>query len=475
MSVPMWQVIIKNSSGSSVIVEDLGVEILNGAAVNLDQEYAFDEIAGSDSLRALVEAGTLVVNDGTSDLNASDGINHLTLDHLKWLEDEYYDKTELSTSGSSAVHWGNITNAPSFGSPSWLNPVEYRVLEVASTAPASPNTGDVYVDTNTDHYMKWDGSTWQDEGAVATDDRIVDLSNGTENIFTWSGSAWTDGGTPADNSAFTINDDGDGKNAQYVYSIESSEWIKFADVDFESHLDGGPNKHDASEIDVEGTYASAPSTPTDLETTLSEYNTTIQTLNTGLTNLSLDDAYDGSGSGAGRSVTVDSQAVKLDASSGSDSPLELTSLAAAPSTNLANGQVAVISGVLCAYDNTRGKWLSVNREVLIFGRRGLTRNQYLSYGAGNLPSNNSGYRMLRNATIVGLGLQLDASGTCDINIRKNDVTGTNITSISVSSGTGNQDVSINVDLAQTDFLQAACSSTSGVDDPVVIVEIAYRF
>ena len=475
MSVPMWQVIIKNNSGSAVIVEDLGLEVLNGAAVNVDQEYAFDEIAGSDSLRELVEAGTLVVNDGTSDLSSTDGVYHLTLDHQKFLQDEYYDMTELQTSGQAQVHWGNITNVPSFGSPSWINPVLYRVLEVASSAPASPSVGDVYVDSNTDHYMKWDGSAWQDEGAVSTDDRIIDLSNGTENVFTWSGSAWTDGGTPGDNSATTINDDGDGKNAQYVYSTETSEWIKFADVDFESHLDGGASKHDASEIDVEGTYTSAPSTPTDLETVLSEYDTTIQNINTNLTGLSLDDAYDGNGSGAGRTVTVDSQAVKFDASSGTDAPLELTSLAAAPTTNLANGQLSVIDGILCAYDSTRGKWLSVNREVLVFGRRGRTRNQYLAFGGGVLPSNNSGFRIMRNATITAMSCQLDASGTGTINLRKNDVTASNIASLAVTSATGNQDISVNVDLAQTDFLQCACASTAGIEDPIVIVEIAYRF
>ncbi len=471
----MWTVLIKNNSGAEVVVEDLGFSILNGAAINIYEEYTFDEIAGSDSLRTLVDAGTLVVNNGTNDLSAADGVNFLTLDHLHWLESEYYDMTELQTSGQAQVHWGNITNVPSFGSPSWINPVLYRVLEVASSAPASPSVGDVYVDSNTDHYMKWDGSAWQDEGAVSTDDRIIDLSNGTENVFTWSGSAWTDGGTPGDNSATTINDDGDGKNAQYVYSTETSEWIKFADVDFESHLDGGAGKHDASEIDVEGTYASAPSSPTDLETVLSEYNTEIQNLDNSLTNLSLDDAYDGSGSGAGRIIVVDSQAVKLDASSGTDAPIELTDLSSAPSTNLANGQLAMINGILCAYDNTRGKWLSVHREVLCFGRRGRSRRQYLAYAAGSLASNNSGYRIMRNATIVGISAQLDASGTCDIYIRKNDAT-SNIATLSITSSLGSQDVGLNVDVDQTDFLQSYINAPgSGVQDPMVLIEVAWRF
>ena len=48
------------------------------------------------------------------------------------------------------------------------------------------------------------------------------------------------------------------------------------------HLDGGASKHDASEIDVEGTYTSvSPSSPTDLETFLSELDTTVSGINAG--------------------------------------------------------------------------------------------------------------------------------------------------------------------------------------------------
>jgi len=42
-----------------------------------------------------------------------------------------------------------------------------------------------------------------------------------------------------------------------------------------AHLNGDINKHDASEIDVEGTYANSASSPTDLETVLSEFDTAI--------------------------------------------------------------------------------------------------------------------------------------------------------------------------------------------------------
>lgn len=42
------------------------------------------------------------------------------------------------------------------------------------------------------------------------------------------------------------------------------------------HRDGGANKHDASEVDVENSYTNAPSAPTDLETVLGEFDTNLQ-------------------------------------------------------------------------------------------------------------------------------------------------------------------------------------------------------
>lgn len=43
--------------------------------------------------------------------------------------------------------------------------------------------------------------------------------------------------------------------------------------DNDTHLDGNPSKHDASEIDVEGTYTNIPGTPTDLESTIAAIDT----------------------------------------------------------------------------------------------------------------------------------------------------------------------------------------------------------
>jgi len=466
----MWTVIVKNSSGSDYDIEDLGVLIIDGTTINLSNEFTYTELCNSDVLRTLVGAGSLVINDGVSDLSAAEGVNYLTLENLQKLGSDFYTKTELQSAGNSEVHWENISHAPSFGSPVWSDPVEYRVLSISSTAPSSPAENDVYIDTNTDHYMQWDGSAWQDKGAVVVDDKVINLTD--NDIYTFDGTNYNSS-SPADNTAVLVNDDGDGKNAQYIYSTEDTIWYKIGDVDFAQHFNGGPSKHDSSEIDVEGSYSMIPSTPTDLETTVSEINDKLTSLDTNVNAISLDYAYDGdAGSGAGKTVATDSGPVTLDAHTGSNAPLELTNLSSFPSTALASGQLAVVNGLLYIYDNIRGKWLSVQRQTLTFGRRGLTKNMYINLNVGTLPSINSGFRLMRNAVITGLSFQIDHAGTGVASIRSNNIT-TNLTSISLSAATGNQDVSINLDLSQGDFLQAYVSSAAGVEDPILVVELAW--
>jgi hypothetical protein len=465
-----WTVITKNNSGSTVVLSNLGTEILNGSELILSDFFEYSDISDDAELEQYVQNGDLVINNGSVDLSASEGVMYLTRDNLYDDLSKHYTKTELNTPNTGGlVDWTNIANVPSFGSPKWVEPAKYRVLDISTTPPASPIEGDAYVDTDDNHYYKWDGTTWVDEGSASTDDRVINL-NGTENIFTFDGTTWVDEGQTEDNIAIMINDDGDGKNAQYIYSTENNTWLKIADVDFDDHLDGGPSKHDASEIDVEGTYSNFSHAPGDLETVLSDINTQ---MTDALDNNTLDGAYDEGGAGVGRTIIADAGPVVIDTDVSTTAPLELTPKSSLPTTGLQDGQLAVKDGIMYIYDSTRTKWLSVQREVLIFGRRKRVKNQYLNFAVGNLSSNNSGYRIPRNATITAMTGQLDASGTCNIHVRRND-TATNITSLSISSSNGNVDISTNVDINANDFLQCYLSASNRVEDPVFMIEIAYR-
>ena len=312
--------------------------------------------------------------------------------------------------------------------------IRSRVQQLSSSPPGSPTEGMTYLDTDDNKIYVYDSTAtiWVDNGTAVEYDAVIDLSSGTENIFEYRDGAWVEQGIPRRNTSAMVEVDGtdpDALGSMYRYDIELNQWVKIAD-----EPPGGADTN---------------------------------TQNT------LDEAYDEGGPGAGRTIDVDSGPVQLDATSGTDAPLELTDLNAYPTTNLAAGQISVKDGELVIYDATRSKWISIARDAFVFGRRGNSKDQYLTFSAGALASNNSGLRMGQDATIVGITAQLDASGTCDIRVRKNDAAG-NIASLSIAAALGAQDMTLNVDLAQGDFLQCYIEATTAVEDPMVIVHIAYR-
>jgi hypothetical protein len=420
----MWTLIIKNNSAITPReIEDLGITIGISSQVTMSDQFEYQELASSDDLRDHVTNSNLVVNDGTSDLDAATGVLYLTLYNAKETEEDFYTRTKLGTSGQSSVHWDNITNTPAFGTTTWLDPVICRSLTMTATGPAA-SEGDFFIDTDDDHLYKYISSSWVDQGAPSTGDRTIVLDSTAEMIYEWGGSTWDVQDDNGDLDAVLLLDDGDSKQAQYVYEIGSLSWIKIADIDY-----GEPN--------------------------------------------TLDGAYDQGGAGAGRTIDADSGAVKLDVGVSTNAPIELTQKASLPTTSLAAGQLAVKDGILCVYDGTRSKWLSVQRVFLTFGRKGVTRNQYLSYAVGTLASAVSGYLMGRNATVVSITGQLGGSGTIDFRLRSNDSV-SNVATLSLTATDGDYDNALNVDLTQGDYLQMFADNATTVGDPVVIVEIAFR-
>jgi len=421
----MWTLIIKNNSAVTTReIEDLGITIGTSTQITMSDQFEYQELASSDDLRDHVQNGNLVVNDGTSDLSAADGVLYLTLYNAKETADTFYTKTNVQTSGQASIHWDNITNAPAFGSTTWLEPVIARVEEISASGPAVPVDGMFFIDSDDDHLYKRVTGAWVDQGTPTAGDRVINLDSTAQMVFEWNGSVWSAAADNEDLDAVLVDDDGDGKQAQYIYELGGLNWIKIADIDY-----GEPND--------------------------------------------LDGAYDQGGAGAGRTINVDSGAMKLDTGSATNAALEITEKSSLPTTGLAAGQMAVKGGILCVYDGTRSKWVSVQRLYLTFGRRGNTSNQYLAFAGGRLVSINSGYRMAYAGTIVSITCQLDSSGTTNIRIRKND-SATNIATLAVSGALGATDNTINIDFAADDFLQCYSDNASSVEDPMVIVEIAYR-
>ena len=71
-------IILKNNTGSDVTVNDLGLVIPASSQVEANDLYSLHEIYESDDLQTLVDAGTIVVNDGTNDLSIADATNSIS-------------------------------------------------------------------------------------------------------------------------------------------------------------------------------------------------------------------------------------------------------------------------------------------------------------------------------------------------------------------------------------------------------------
>jgi hypothetical protein len=127
------------------------------------------------------------------------------------------------------------------------------------------------------------------------------------------------------------------------------------------------------------------------------------------------------------------------------------------------------------YDGLRQKWLSIQRMNISFGKKGLTNNQYLYFYGGVITSNINSSRMIRNACIVSMSVQFSDIGTGTFYILKNN-NNTTLTSIDVINDYGNGDESINIDINEGDVIKCYFdSSFSNVKDPIITLEIAWRY
>jgi len=132
------------------------------------------------------------------------------------------------------------------------------------------------------------------------------------------------------------------------------------------------------------------------------------------------------------------------------------------------------NNILYCYDSTRTKWLSIEKHTIVYGKKGITNNQYLYYYGGNIPSNLSGYRIPRDCCITSMSAQFSDLGTGTFYIRKNH-DASNVISFDVLNDYGNSDNSINIDFNEGDIIQCYFdSSFNNIKDPMVILEFAWK-
>ena len=70
-------IIVKNNTGSSVFIEDMGTAVVGSGQKIFTDFFDFNEICVSEDLKIYINNSTFTINDGTDDLNISDAIDYL--------------------------------------------------------------------------------------------------------------------------------------------------------------------------------------------------------------------------------------------------------------------------------------------------------------------------------------------------------------------------------------------------------------
>ena len=144
----------------------------------------------------------------------------------------------------------------------------------------------------------------------------------------------------------------------------------------------------------------------------------------------------------------------------------------APTENVVEGEVAVVGGLLYAYDSTRSKWLSVDRNLITAGRNQAGASNIYLRVEDRIPSNQSSYRALRDGTITALFGNTNATETWTVEIRLNGSTSPSA-SLVITAATGDQDITIDVDFSAGDTIEFFCNGTN-INRPFAGAEIAWR-
>ena len=137
-----------------------------------------------------------------------------------------------------------------------------------------------------------------------------------------------------------------------------------------------------------------------------------------------------------------------------------------------------VNGLQYTYDGIRDKWISTNRQTLVFGKSGNTKNQYLNYYTSQMPCNLSGLRMLRDACITGVTVQTETAGTCDFLLRKNDSETTLVTVHFDNQDTLSNEL-VDFDINAGDDLQVYLDTSGAgysqvISNPIIMIEYTWR-
>jgi len=409
-------------------------------------------------------------------------------------DDRYYTETELQTSGSSQVHWGNITNTPAAFPPSthvhddrYYTETEITTLLSGYSLITHLHDDRYYTESEINSLLSsYSLATHLHDDRYYTETEINSLLSGKSNIgHTHDDRYFTEteitsnyySKTEIDTNIYTKTqlDGGQLDNRYYTETELNNGQLDnryYTETEINNNfytrtqLNAGQLNnlyYTESELGNQGAQliGIAPIsglTADNVQTALEEINTTLSS-----TSSTLQDAYDN-----GKTITISTAPVKIQ-SINSNAPLELSNMALTPTSNLAAGQIAVIGNELYIYDGGRAKWITPSK-TLLFGKDGFADGTNLR-PVGQVPVSNSGYRMSKDGVIIGATLQSTSNIAKNVHIRINE---SNVYTMSIISGVFNAS-NLNINFNANDIVSVYVDASGGsINNSTCVIEFGWR-
>lgn len=133
------------------------------------------------------------------------------------------------------------------------------------------------------------------------------------------------------------------------------------------------------------------------------------------------------------------------------------------------------NGILSVYDNSRNKQLSIDRNLLSFSipYKSVVPVRWLKYN-NTVNSNVSGFRLIRDITIVGVAVQTQNSGTGKFEIiERTNLTSNTATTITLNSEAYKIIDDVNINISKNSIIEVKLVSGE-FSYPTFTVELAWR-
>jgi len=161
-------IIAKNTTGSDIELQDMyGITVPASSETNLTNQVPFPIIEGSLELKDYVNAGDIVINDGTDDLSISHGIRHLTTSTCYETPHEIDELNDVATKESNKILRSTVDGTAVI----WVDPVDN--IDDLQDVPAKPGTGD-YVLRTVDGTLEWIDTTSLTDHVHTLPDHAID-------------------------------------------------------------------------------------------------------------------------------------------------------------------------------------------------------------------------------------------------------------------------------------------------------------